>query len=176
MKGLIYTGLTCGGAALCAMAISIAVGQPPAGPGAAPGTPSGAVPDAAKVKSIRPRPPSGYFADQLGTYLTIEGVLAVGLKVETPALLVDTVGGKKLDKPIAITIQNIPALPAKQRCVFKGYELGKMIGRPPAEYDAAKEQGEDAAELVKGDALTWHWRPYFVVLKVVEPKGLELSK
>ena len=176
MKGLLYTRLACSGVALCAMAISIAAAEPPVGPGAAPGTPSGAAPDAAKVKSVRPRSPGGLFTDQLGTYLTIEGVLAVGLKVETPALLVDTVGGKKLDKPIAITIQNISALPAKQRCVFKGYELGKMIGRPPAEYDAAKEQGQDAAELVKGDALTWQWRPYFVVLKVVEPKGLELRK
>jgi hypothetical protein len=168
MKGLIYIGLTFGAVALCAMAISIAAAEPQVGPGAAPGD--------AKVKTVRPRSPGGLFTDQLGTYLTIEGVRAVGLKIETPALLVDMLDGKKLDKPIAITVQNIPDLPSKQRCVLKGYELGKMIGRPPAEYDAAKEQGQNAEDLVKGDALTWQWRPYFVVLKVVEPKALEPRK
>ena len=59
-------------------------------------------------------------------------------------------------------------LPARQRCVFKGYESGEMIGTPPAVLAAAKEQGragEDPSQV------PFHWRPYFVALVVVEPKG-----
>ena len=142
--------------------------------GQAPGGPGGA-----RAEQLRPRPPGGLFGDRLGEYRTIEGVRAEGGKIETGTLLVDTVDGKKLDKPMAIVVRprGYPTrrldLPAKKRCVFKGYELGEMIGRPPAEYNAAKERGEDADELVKWDAVPWQWRPYFVVLITVEPKGLE---
>ena len=96
--------------------------------------------------------------------------------------MVDTVNGKKLDQPIAIPVRapGSPAqhlhLPKKTRCVLKGYELGEMIGRPPAEYAAARERGENPEELAKRDATPWRWRPYFVVLVAVEPKGLELPK
>src|SRR5262249_41414187 len=109
---------------------------------------------------------------QLGKYLTIEGVRAEEGKVGSRTLLVDTVSGKKLDKPVAVWVNNLD-LPAKQRCVLKGYETGKMIGTPPAVLEAAKEQG---GKNVEARQAVWQWYPYFVALIVVEPKGLELPK
>lgn len=88
----------------------------------------------------------------------------------------DTVDGKRLDKPVHVLVRNLPRLAARQRCVLKGYELGEMIGRPPAEYAAARERGQDPEELAKRDQTVWRWRPYFVVLIVVEPKGLDVPK
>jgi len=108
-------------------------------------------------------------------YVTVEGVPydACG-KVESNSLVVDTVDGKKLDKPLLVVVKNV-VLPAKTRCVLKGYELGEMIGRPPAEYDLYRELGKDTQELAERDATPWRWRPYFVPLVAVEPKGLEVS-
>lgn len=164
MKRFIYSGIACAGVALYAMAIPMTLSQSPVGPGGA------------KAGAGRPRQPGGLFGDQLGKYLTIEGVRAERGKVETGTLLADTVDGKKLDKPIGVLIHNLRALPAKQRCVLKGYELGEMIGRPPAEYAAAREQGQDVEALMKRDQTIWRWRPYFVTLIVVEPKGLDVPK
>lgn len=83
---------------------------------------------------LTPRQPSGYLV-ALGTYFTIEGVLYDGGgKVESNTLVVEIVDGKRLDKPIQILVKNA-RIPPKVRCVLKGYELGEMIGRPPAEYD-----------------------------------------
>ncbi|VTR94509.1 sigma-70 family rna polymerase sigma factor : RNA polymerase sigma factor, sigma-70 family OS=Singulisphaera acidiphila (strain ATCC BAA-1392 / DSM 18658 / VKM B-2454 / MOB10) GN=Sinac_0185 PE=4 SV=1: Sigma70_r2: Sigma70_r4_2 [Gemmata massiliana] len=121
----------------------------------------------------RPRQPGGVFRDWLGEYLTIEGTLYEGGKVEAGTLLVDTVNGKKLDKPVSIVTRspNFPEkildLPSKKRCVLKGYEMGEMIGTPPAVITAAKEQGRDVGE----SQAVWQWRPYFVVLIVDEPKA-----
>jgi hypothetical protein len=124
---------------------------------------------------LQPRQPGGFLNDRLGTYLTIEGVLYDGKgKVESNSLVVDTVDGRKLDKPLVILVKNVQ-LPAKKRCILKGYELGEMIGRPPAEYDLTKELGQDPEELARRDATPWNWRPYFVPLIAVEPKGLEVS-
>ena len=87
--------------------------------------------------------------------------------------LVDTVDGKKLDKPVRILIHNAGKIPAKQRCVFKGYESGSMIGVPPAVFATAREHGRND---VNPSPFPWQWRPYFVALIVVVPKGLEISK
>lgn len=138
----------------------------------------------AKAETIRPRQPGGLLRDQLGAYLTIEGVKAEDGKIETGTLLVDTVDGKKLDKPISLVIRGAyvvndnlqPArldLPAKHRCVFKGFESGEMIGVPPAVQAAAAEQGWKGVPISPAQ---WQWRPYFVALIVVEPEGLELRK
>jgi hypothetical protein len=89
--------------------------------------------------------------------------------------MVDALDGRKLDRPVAVLVRNV-RLPARERCVLKGYELGEMIGRPPAEYAAAREQGKDADELAKRDQAVWRWRPYFVVLSAVKPGGLEVRK
>ena len=41
-----------------------------------------------------PKQPGGVLKEQLGEYLTIEGTLVQGGKVETGTILVDTVNGK----------------------------------------------------------------------------------
>lgn len=123
---------------------------------------------------LAPLQPTGYLGT-LGTYHTIEGVLYEGGgKVESNTLVVENVDGKRLDKPIHLLVKNT-RIPSKVRCVLKGYELGEMIGRPPAEYDLTKELGGDADELAKRDATPWRWRPFFVPLIATEPKGLEVS-
>jgi hypothetical protein len=126
-------------------------------------------PGGGKVIGPPPMPPAKLGA-YLGEYLTIEGVRAEVGKVGKQTLIVDKVGGKKLDEPIPMWVQNLE-LPAEKRCVLKGYELGEMIGTPPAVIAAAKEQGRtDVGE----SQAVWQWRPYFVVLIAVEPKGLEV--
>lgn len=115
-----------------------------------------------------PREPRGVFGD-LGQYLTVEGLRLNGTFTGNSTLLVDTVCGKKLDKPVSIWIENLE-LPAKKRCVFKGYELGRMIGTPPAVLEAAREKGKTFPAV----QAAWHWQPYFVALVVVEPEGLEV--
>jgi hypothetical protein len=153
----------CASAVLFALAVSIAVGQQSRQAGGG------------KVESVgarQPRQPSGVgiLGERLGFYLTIEGTRAERGKVGTRTLLVDTVGGKKLAKPVAIWVENLD-LPAEQRCVLKGYESGRMIGQPPAVAAAAREQGRKEPD---GPQAGWQWQPYFVALIVVEPKGLVL--
>jgi hypothetical protein len=152
--------------------------------GSPAGQPPGAAPAPGGGQAIRPVQPPGVLGERLGEYHTIEGV-RIGVesgKVEAGTVLVDTVDGKKLNNPIALPVRlsdsrGLPLdLPVKTRCVLKGYELGEMIGRPPAEYALAKERGQDPEELAKRDATAWRWRPYFVALVVVEPKGLEVPK
>ena len=110
-----------------------------------------------------------------GTYHTISGVLyAGGGKVESNTLVVDRVDGGQLKQPLYVVVRHV-SLPPKVRCTLKGYELGEMIGRPPAEYAAYEELGGDPEELMRRDATVWRWRPYFVPLIVVEPQGLEVS-
>ena len=163
MKRFVHAALVCFGAALWVMVISYAFAQPPVVPGDAP------------LKPVGPRQPGGLLGDALGTYRTIEGVLYDGRqeKVEGNTLLVDTVDGKNLKKPIQVLIHNVRPVPAKTRCVFKGYETGAMIGYPDAIYAAAAEQGRTEKRM---SPKSYSWRPYFVVLIAVEPKGLELRE
>jgi RNA polymerase sigma factor (sigma-70 family) len=144
----------------------------PVGPGSAPGI-------AQVVQPVRPQQPGGVLGDWLGQYLAIEGIRPERGKIEAGALLVDTVNGKKLDKPVSIVIRTF-GYPAgifettpKQRYVLKGYELGEMVGTPPAVISAAEEQGWKNVGGRVNQAV-WHWRSYFVVLVVVEPKGIEI--
>lgn len=131
----------------------------------------------AKAKTFRPYQPGGILRDQLGVYLTIEGVRTDAGKVESGTLLVDTVDGQLLQKPIPVLIRTpgYPPkhikLPVRQRCVFRGYESGGMIGIPQAVYAAATEQGRTESDV---SPKPFSWRPYFVVLIVAEPNGLEL--
>jgi hypothetical protein len=156
---------------LCALLASVVSGQAqlPVKPGGAPWRP---VP-------VGPGGPSGFLAESLGQYLTIEGALPDDVGVAAMALggsnvlAIDTINGRRLEQPILIRVSNV-TIPAKTRCVLKGYELGEMIGRPPAEYDAAKERGEDAAKLVERDQGVWRWSPYFVVLTAAKPEGLKV--
>ena len=106
-----------------------------------------------------------------GTYLTIEGVSGHEVKGGRDFLVVDTVNDKKLDKPIPVPVSNV-RLPEGERCLLKGYELGEMVGQPPAVREAAKEQGIE----LPPSALPWRWQPYFVVLIPLEPKTLKLTE
>jgi hypothetical protein len=168
MRNVIFV---CAGLALVAMTAPVAFGQPP-------------VPlRSSNTDAVKPRQPGGLLGDPLGTYLTIEGVRSEGTKIETDTLLVDTIDGKKLDKPISLVIHGAtivnhnlqPArlnLPAQQRCIIKGFESGQMIGVPPAISAAAKEQGWRDVPM---SPVLWQWRPHFVALVVVEPKDLQLN-
>jgi len=160
MAGFKHVSLMWTGAAICALMTPHAIGQPTVGPGGG------------KVESSGPHTPGGKLGVALGEYVTIEGVRAEeGAFVGTRTLVADTVGGKKLDKSIRIWVNNLE-LPAKKRCVLKGYESGQMIGTPPAVHEAAKEQGRTVGDV----QAAWQWRPHFVALIVVEPKGLEVPK
>ena len=172
MRNIVYVGIMCVGASLAAIYFPLAFGQIPV----APGGPN--------AETVKPRQPGGILSHQLGVYRTIEGIRSEGAKVETGTLLVDTVDGQKLDKPIPLLIRGAvvvnrnlqPALlrlPAEQRCILKGFESGEMIGVPPAVSVVAKERGWKE---VPTSPVQWQWRPYFVALVVVEPKGLELRE
>jgi hypothetical protein len=172
MRNIVYVGIMCAGASLAVIPFPLAFGELPV----ATGGPNS--------ESVKPRQPGGILSDELGAYRTIEGFRFEGGKVETGTLLVDTVDGKKLDKPITLLIrgavvvdQNLqPAglsLPAKQRCILKGFESGEMIGVPPAVSAAAEEQGWKEVPISQA---VWRWRPYFIALVVIEPKDLELRK
>lgn len=118
---------------------------------------------------LEPRQPGGNLSNDVGRYLTIEGVVYDGSgKVESNSLVVDTVNGKKLEKSAIVLIKNV-RLPLKERCVLKGYELGEMIGSPPALREAVEEQGGKYEEQ---SSAVWRWRPYFIVLSAAKPDGL----
>lgn len=173
MKRIVYSGMACAGAALCATTISIAVGQPPVGPG------GGKV-----VEITRPRQPGGYFGE-IGKYLTIEGVRSEAVKIQDGTLVVDTVNGKKLEQPIQTEVRvhgfdasryTLPTnfvMRFKHRYVFKGFESGDMIGVPQGVRDAAKELKRNDVPM---SPVNWQWRPHFVALVVVEPKSLDIPK
>ena len=111
--------------------------------------------------------PTGKLGYPLGTYLRIEGVRAEQNMWGFP-LRVDTVNGKKLDKPIEVWVSNVD-LPTDGRCILRGYETGSMIGTPPAAIEAAKEDGKDLNLPQAG----WQFHRVFIVLSVVEPKDLK---
>ncbi len=172
MRNIVYVGIMCAGASLATISCPLAFGQLPVAPGVQ------------KTESVTPRQPGGILSDELGVYRTIEGLRSEGGKVETGTLLVDTVDGKKLDKPIPLVVRGavvvehnlqpaVLSFPARQRCILKGFESGEMIGVPPAVSAAAEEQGWKEVPM---SPVQWQWRPYFVALVVVEPKGLELRR
>lgn len=112
--------------------------------------------------------PMGRLGYPLGQYLTIEGVRADGFKTGTRTLLIDTVSGKKRPRPIELWIDNLKSdgLPSDERCIFKGYETGRMIGIPPsvAEAEALRSQA------------AWQFQHAFIVTTVVAPEGVEIVK
>lgn len=161
MKPLVYAGLVLSTAALGALVFPIHAAQLPAAP------------DPAGAQTHRPLQPGGLLTDYVGVYLTIEGVRAEGGKVESNTLVVDTVNGKKLEKPVSLLVRSLRGyLPPRQRCVIKGYESGEMIGTAPAVLDAAKEQGRTDVEISQA---IWRWRPYFVARAWPPPWGYRRS-
>jgi hypothetical protein len=106
--------------------------------------------------------PFGSLGHPLGSYLTIEGVRVEKGKVGIRTLLVDTVNGKKLEKPVVIWIDNAD-LPPTFHCAIKGYEMVGMIGTPPAVMQAESDAGRE----VKLPQAVWQAHLYFVALSDV---------
>ena len=170
MQKFVRPLLCCAATMVFALAISTTCGQPLRAVGAVQA-----------ASAVGPQQPGGLLTKGTGKYLTIEGIKLEGGKVETNTLLVDTVDGKKLEQPVPLVIHvnyikdhNLREasfrLPSRQRCIFKGYESGSMVGVPPAVYEAAREQGWTNVPM---SPVSWHWRPYFVALVLVQPKVLD---
>lgn len=112
---------------------------------------------------------TGKLTDYLGELITIEGVEPNEpqmLSYGESSLRVDTVNGVKLDSPRTIKVTGFE-IPPNVRCVLKGYETGCMFGQPNAEFQAAKELGEEPPEWQQ---FPYQWGTHFVVLIVVEPQ------
>lgn len=110
--------------------------------------------------------PSGRLGHALGTYLTIEGVRQERGKVGSQTLLVDKVNGTELSVPTSVWIDNVAELPKNERCIFKGYESGKMIGIPEKVAETTGTPLPPAA---------WQFYRYFVVTSVEQPRSLQLK-
>jgi hypothetical protein len=111
--------------------------------------------------------PPGVLAPRLGAYLAIEGVrtdevLTAGART----LRVDTVNGKKLEKPVLIWIENVAELPENTRCILRGYESVRMIGVPK---EVLKQEKRTPPQV------GWQLQHYFIITSVVEPKDLDLG-
>ena len=116
--------------------------------------------------------PTGSLGHPVGRSLKIEGTMvAEALAHGACTLRVEAVNGERLRRPVDIWVENVAALPVKQRCVFEGYETFKMIGDPPAVVEAAKKAGRPFAGAQAG----WQTWMEFIPLNVVAPKGLKLT-
>ncbi len=112
------------------------------------------------------RPPVGVLGYPLGSYLTIEGVRVESGQGRraTESLIVDTVSGHKLAKPVTIHISTM--LPSG-RCIFKGYEEGSWAGDWPPEVDHFQSRG--GLHLSE----SWHFRNVFTITLVVAPADFQ---
>ena len=107
------------------------------------------------------RVPVGRLGYPLGSYLTIEGVRLSEGKGTKQCLVVDTVSGHKLAKPVPIYFRF--SLPEGARCVFKGYETGEWSGSAPEEVLRLAPRDELFSQAV------WGFQNRFVVVAVVQP-------
>lgn len=120
--------------------------------------------DTSEASAVVPRGRLGF---QLGTYLTVEGIKAERGKIGDRTLIVDTVNGQKLDKPINVPLEGVTPLPSGVRCAVRGYETGEMIGVPA---EAARKEGLPIQQAA------WQFFRTFIVTSVVEPKELKTEK
>ncbi len=126
-----------------------------------------AMEDAAEHSNVRA--PTGKLTNRLGHLITIEGIQhpkADSIKGGARQLLVDTVNGKKLPRPVAIHVNRFK-IPPNERCILKGFEDGKMVGTPPAVFEAARELGK---KVELAPQTHYHWSTQFYALIVVEPR------
>jgi hypothetical protein len=104
----------------------------------------------------------------VGTYLTVEGIRPETMRIKEASLNtieVDTVNGRKLEKPVQIAIRNLwsHTLPQGERVVLRGYESGRMVGIPD---EVLK------IENVPGPQPSWSFDRYFVLTSCVQPREL----
>ena len=109
-------------------------------------------------------PPVGRLGYRIGTYLTIEGVREEEGKVGISTLLVDSIKGSKLGKPVAIWLEGVD-LPAGERCVLKGFETGRWIGTPE---EVIRATG-------KAPQAAWQFQFYFCTTSIDQPKTLKFK-
>jgi hypothetical protein len=126
-----------------------------------------------KLKQAVAKNGPGSLDVSLGQLVTIEGV---GDNTSGPKSLsnfkVDTVNGKKLEKPLLMHVGDGRWDGAK-RYVFKGYETLIQLGVPDAINEARREAGQPPLP-VPGAAFGFHSR--FNVLSVVSPKEVKGSE
>lgn len=107
-------------------------------------------------------PELGILGYKLQVSLTIEGVKeAWNLKKKTHVrmMLIDTVNGKKLEKPVHLYIKNVntDTLEAGVRCIFQGFQSGEWGG-------------------CDGCATPRQFLHYFIVTSIKSPKSLKIDK
>jgi hypothetical protein len=117
--------------------------------------------------------PIGSLGEPLGSWAKIEGVeVHDALAHGACTLRVDTVNGKKLQRPVEIWIEGIGSLPEGKHCVIEGYENTRMIGDPPAVEEFARRTGKEFHPMQAG----WQTQMFFVPLQIVSPKELKMTK
>lgn len=110
-------------------------------------------------------PPVGVLGYQIGSYLKIEGVRDDKFKASVHTLVVDTINGYKLDKPVGMSIENV-VLPPGERCVIKGYETGRWIG---ISREVLRATGAPAPQAA------WQFWFYFIATSIEQPKNLKIT-
>jgi hypothetical protein len=83
----------------------------------------------------------GSLGQPLGTYIKIEGNIPDQPILMANPLAVDTVNGKKLDKPILIEIHTSDQFKKNVRYQFRGYETGGMVSTPTDPEDHSGNPG-----------------------------------
>jgi hypothetical protein len=78
----------------------------------------------------------GQLGHPIGTYLTLEGTTPAVAK--DARLLVDTVDGRRLSRPVSVELRQARGLPANGRVVLRGFEDCGMIG---SRFDPADAPG-----------------------------------
>ena len=112
----------------------------------------------------------GVLGHPLGTHLKIEGKRYVDANhpgAFPNSMVVDTVNGRSLARPIAIEIANVPFVPTDTRCIVSGYESGKMVGLPVA---VAHAEGLEPAQVI------WQFYNFFVLTSVQQPEEFPEKK
>ncbi|CAM2768271.1 hypothetical protein [Rariglobus hedericola] len=106
--------------------------------------------------------PIGILGYYIGSPLTIEGISQKPGRGDhdRKGLWVDTIGEHKLDKPVGILLDNC-VLPSNERCILKGYESVRWVGRPD----------------VDGKVSQMPFQPqfYFIVTSVIQPQTLKIK-
>lgn len=106
-------------------------------------------------------PEIGILGHKLNTSLTIEGIKqTTNPKKKTHArmILIDTVNGKKLEKPVYLYIKNVntDAIEDRVRFIFEGYQTGEWIACDTC-------------------ATPRQFLHYFIVTSIKTPKSLEIE-
>ena len=137
-------------------------------------------------------PPVGSLGYPIGTYLTIEGVKFEHQKgdvkfkghykiAEGPKIFkVDTINGYKLSQTFTIRVEQLE-LPAKGRCVIRGYETGEWHGEPtdPSSIGSTNELGLPTQQGPPPQQfktpIPWQFVFYFRATSVEQPKDLKVK-